>query len=157
MSFYLLLMYAQLMEQPLAFSSHSVKILWRSWVNTFAIVERIRAVVGHVGSGVRLSWQCDTLGLGFNPARNPIVFNNKQGASVFSNTAMLLSVLARTGRLSRSWSSQEKKLYWRLFALQCCVNFWCTSKWINYTYMYISLFGTTEQWVVYLCYTVGPH
>ena len=91
------------MELPLAFSSCSVKILF------FAIVERIRAVVDRVGSGVRLSLHCDILGLGFNPARNPVAFNNKQGASVFSNTAMLLSALARTGGLSRGWSSQKKK------------------------------------------------
>lgn len=68
----------------------------------FAIVERIRGVVARVGSRVRLISHCDILSLSSNPARNPVAFNNKQGASVFlsSKTAILLSVLARTGRLS---------------------------------------------------------
>lgn len=66
----------------------------------FAIVERIRGVVARVGSRVRLISHCDILSLSSNPARNPVAFNNKQGASVFLSTAILLSVLARTGRLS---------------------------------------------------------
>lgn len=66
----------------------------------FAIVERIRGVVARVGSRVRLISHCDILSLSSNPARNPVAFNNKQGASVFLSTAILLSVPARTGRLS---------------------------------------------------------
>ena len=29
-------------------------------------------------------------------------------------------------------------LNWRIIALQCCVDFWCTSTWISYKYTYIS-------------------
>ena len=29
--------------------------------------------------------------------------------------------------------------YWTLFALQCCVNFYCTAKWTSYTYTFFGL------------------
>ena len=33
-----------------------------------------------------------------------------------------------------------KNFYWTRINLQSCVSFWCTSKWINYTYTYIPSF-----------------
>ena len=44
--------------------------------------------------------------------------------------------------------------YWSIVALQCCVSFYRTAKWISYTYTYIPSFWdflpiyvTTEHWV----------
>ena len=44
--------------------------------------------------------------------------------------------------------------YWSIVDLQCCVSFWCTAKWISYTYTYIHSFlrsfpiqAITEYWV----------
>ena len=30
--------------------------------------------------------------------------------------------------------------YWSIFALQCCVSFYYTAKWVSYTYTFISSF-----------------
>ena len=46
--------------------------------------------------------------------------------------------------------------------LQCCVNFWCTAKWLSYTHIYILFYilfhyGLSQD-IEYSsqCYTVGP-
>ena len=55
--------------------------------------------------------------------------------------------------------------YWSIIVLKSCVHFYCTAKWISYTYTHISLLlwislpfrspQSTEQSI--LCYTVGSH
>ena len=54
--------------------------------------------------------------------------------------------------------------YWSIVHLQCCVNFYYTSKWFSYTYIciyiyfYILFHYDLSQVIEYsfLCYTVGP-
>ena len=45
-----------------------------------------------------------------------------------------------------------KNFYWSTVALQCCVNFYCTAKWISYTYIpsFLGFFPikvTIEHWI----------
>ena len=45
-----------------------------------------------------------------------------------------------------------KKIYWRVAGVQCCVNFCCTTEWLNCTYVYAfsypcALWFITEYWI----------
>ena len=54
--------------------------------------------------------------------------------------------------------------YWSMVDLQCCVTFYCTAKWLNYTYTYIhSFLDSFPIWSLQsieyssLCCTAGPY
>ena len=69
---------------------------------------------------------------------------------------------------SRLWEPKPsffKKFYWSIVDLQCCDNFWITTKWFSYTYTHIHFFSRFLSHIGYhrilhnvpLCYTAGPH
>ena len=68
------------------------------------------------------------------------------------------------GPLTRSGSllffSDLVYLYcnWNIVDLQYCVSFWCTAKWFNFVYIYISFPLWFVMWycLQFLCYTVRP-
>ena len=59
-------------------------------------------------------------------------------------------------------TKQLRAHYWYIVDFQCCVNFWCTEKWLSYTYVYILFniplhYGLSQGigWNP-LCSAIGP-